>query len=41
MLVLFSTDLVCFYKSGSVMVMHACFEVQNGRDDRPVEISGQ
>lgn len=41
MLILSSTDLVCFYKSGSVTVMHACFEVQNGRDDRAVEISGQ
>lgn len=41
MLVLSGTGLVCFYKSDSVMVMHACSEVQNGKDDRPVEISGQ
>lgn len=39
--VLSGTGLVWFYKSGSVMVTHACSEVQSGRDDRPVEISGQ
>lgn len=30
-----------FYKSGGVMIMHVCSEVPNGRDDSPVEISGQ
>lgn len=38
MLGLSGTGLVNFYKSGSVMVMH---EVLKGRDDSPVEISGQ
>lgn len=30
-----------FYKSRGVMIMHVCSEVPNGRDDSPVEISGQ